>query len=74
MEDKNETEQPRRYAWPKFVWGGVVLWIVLAIIWMSVLVHRTREQRDYTPWPKTAPVIPSATNSEPIHTNSLNSH
>jgi hypothetical protein len=71
MEEKNETGQPRRYAWPKFVLGAVVLWIVLAIIWMSVLVHRTSEQRDYTPWPKTEPVFPSQTNSGTIHTNAL---
>jgi hypothetical protein len=72
MEEKNETEQPRRYTWPKFVLGAVVLWIVLVIIWMSVLVRRTREQRDYTPWPKSAPVFPPQTNSAPIHTNVLN--
>jgi hypothetical protein len=74
MEEKNETEQPRHYTWPKFVLGGVVLWIVLVIIWMGVLVHRTREQRDYTPWPKTTPVVPLQTNSLPIHTNALNGH
>jgi flagellar biosynthesis/type III secretory pathway M-ring protein FliF/YscJ len=74
MEEKSETEQPRRYTWPKYVLGGVVLWIVLVIIWMSVLVRRTREQRDYTPWPQTTPVVPSQTNSVPIHTNALNGH
>lgn len=74
MEEKNETEQPRKYTWPKFVLGGVVLWIVLVIIWMSVLVHRIRDQRDYTPWPQTTPVVPLQTNAVPIHTNALNGH
>jgi|GEM_PF-724111 len=51
MEERTEANQPRRYTWPWFLLGAVVLAIVLAIFWMSVLVHRIREQREYTPWP-----------------------
>jgi len=34
------------YRWPWFVLGAVVLGIVLAIIWMSREVERTRRNRD----------------------------
>ena len=64
MDEKNEAGQRPRYTWPWFVLGMVVLGFVLAIIWMSVLVRRTREQRDFNEWP--APTQPaSPTNSAP---------
>jgi hypothetical protein len=72
MEEKNEPNRRPRYIWPRFVLAGVVLWGVLIIIWMTVLVRRTREQRDYTPWPQTAPVVPPRTNSAAIETNAVN--
>ncbi|HXT13521.1 MAG TPA: hypothetical protein VN873_18355 [Candidatus Angelobacter sp.] len=72
MEEKNETGEPRRYTWPRIVLAGVVFWILLAVIWMSVLVHRTREQRDTMHWPipKPAPLrmLPQ-TNSVSSKTN-----
>jgi putative heme-binding domain-containing protein len=72
MDQKNETERPPRYTWPWFLLGAVVLAIVLAIVWMSVLVHRIREQREYTPWPvPTHPlIIPPATN-QPAPSNAV---
>jgi hypothetical protein len=47
----------------------VVLGFVLAVLWMSVLVRRTREQREYTAWPKAAPAVSPQTNSGIISTN-----
>ena len=42
-----DPNQPkRRYNWPWFVLAGVVLGILLAIIWMSREVERTRRNRD----------------------------
>jgi putative heme-binding domain-containing protein len=70
MDEKSEPSQRPRYTWPWFVLGGVVLWLVLIIIWMSVLVHRTREQRDFTPWPAPTPALPvPRTNSVAPATN-----
>jgi putative heme-binding domain-containing protein len=51
MDEKNEADRPESYRWPWFLLGMVVLGFVLAVIWMSVLVHRIHEQREYTPWP-----------------------
>ena len=42
--DRNQPK--RRYNWPWFVLAGVVLGILLAIIWMSREVERTRRNRD----------------------------
>jgi len=51
MDEQSQSEPPQKYTWPKYVLGGVVLGIVLAIVWMAVLVHRIRGQRDEMAWP-----------------------
>lgn len=40
-------EKPPRYKWPWFVLAAVVLFIALAILWMSIAVHREREERGF---------------------------
>jgi hypothetical protein len=72
MENKNETNPPPRYTWPWFVLGFAVLGVALAILWMTVLVRRTREQREYQAWPvPTHPILPTnstpRTNSDSVH-------
>ncbi|HWC59240.1 MAG TPA: c-type cytochrome [Verrucomicrobiae bacterium] len=57
--EQNEPEPPQRYVWPRYVLGGVVLGIVLAVFWMAVLVRRIREQRDTTAWPVATPLSPT---------------
>lgn len=37
---------PRKYVWPWFVLGAVLLGIALSILWMSYEVNRTRRIRD----------------------------
>ena len=43
----NQPKPRQRYTWPWFVLAGVLLGIVLAIIWMSHEVERTRRNRDF---------------------------
>jgi hypothetical protein len=52
--EHESTQVPqRRYLWPWFVLGGVVLGIVLAVLWLSHEVERTRRIRDLnTPPPQ----------------------
>jgi hypothetical protein len=69
MDQPNQTNARPRYTWPWFVLGLVVLGVVLAVIWMSVLVRRTREQRDMTAWPKPALSVPAQTNGPVVKTN-----
>jgi hypothetical protein len=40
------TQNKRRYTWPWFVLGAVLLAILLAVAWMSREIKRTRRIRD----------------------------
>jgi hypothetical protein len=49
MEQQRETEPggvQRRYLWPWFVLGAVLLAIILSVLWVSHEVERTRRIRD----------------------------
>jgi hypothetical protein len=55
----NEPPAPppkRRYRWPWVVLAAFLLWVLLAILWMSVAVRRVEERRDFSaPPPAPAP-------------------
>jgi len=70
MDEKNEVEPPPHYRWPRILLGMVILGLVLAVIWMSVLVHRIRQQRQYNMWGTPVQSVPK-TNSAPAQTNSI---
>jgi hypothetical protein len=49
-------ENPRRYNWPWFVLAAILLFVTLAIVWMSFAVKRERQERDFNaPLPGSAP-------------------
>lgn len=60
---KSNTQAPRRYTWPWWALGAVVLATVLAVLWMSQEIARTRRIRDLNAPPPTtnhsAPTLPS---------------
>lgn len=41
------TRANRRYTWPWFVLGGIVLAVLLAVLWVSHEVERTRRLRQW---------------------------
>jgi hypothetical protein len=41
-------ENPRRYRWPWFVLAAILLFVTLAIVWMSFAVKRERQERDFS--------------------------
>ena len=47
MSEQNEIPPKKSYKWPWFVLVFVVLGILLAILWMSVAVHREKQERDF---------------------------
>jgi len=48
QENQNKPSDARpHYRWPWFVLAAVILWILLAVVWMSKEVERTRRMRDY---------------------------
>jgi Na+/melibiose symporter-like transporter len=57
-ENRTEAGSRRRYTWPWYLLGAVVLAIVLAVLWMSKEVERLRLIRE-------ANTPPSATNRSP---------
>jgi len=77
MDEQNQSGTPQKYLWPRFVLSGVILGIVLAIIWMAVLVHRVREQREFMVWPKPTNAMSQPTQSttnSPLLTNEAVGH
>jgi hypothetical protein len=49
-------ENPRRYKWPWFVLAAFLLFVALAVVWMSLAVKRERQERDFNaPLPNSAP-------------------
>ena len=53
----------RRYRWPWFVLGAVVLAVLLAILWMSKEIERTRRLRAPMPPSPPAQTNPPASGS-----------
>jgi len=48
MSDPSENP-PRRYKWPWFVLAAFVLFVLLAIMWMSFAVRTVERERDLNP-------------------------
>ncbi len=49
-------EPKRNYKWPWFVLAAVVLFIVLAVLWVAFAAEKVEQQRDYgAPLPSSAP-------------------
>ena len=46
MVEHSKPEQKQRYKWPWFVLGFFLLGILLAVLWMSKEVEKTRRNRD----------------------------
>jgi hypothetical protein len=44
MDELNE-KPPRRYKWPWFVLAAFVLFVLLAIVWMSFAVRTVEQER-----------------------------
>jgi len=38
---------PRRYKWPWFLLAAVIVFLALAILWMSYAAHRLEQERDF---------------------------
>lgn len=50
------SEPPRRYKWPWFFWGFVLLGFILTIIWMTIEVRRVERESNYNaPVPTSTP-------------------
>lgn len=48
MNEPNENP-PRRYKWPWFVLVGFIVFVLLAIVWMSFAVRNVERERNQKP-------------------------
>jgi len=55
MDEPPATSPKRRYRWPWIVAIALIIWVLLAFVWMSVAVRHVREQRDFSAPVTTAP-------------------
>jgi bacteriorhodopsin len=47
VSERNEIPPKRNYKWPWFVLAAILLFVVLAVLWMSFAVHREKQERDF---------------------------
>ncbi len=55
MDEPSANPPPRRYRWPWIVAVAVVLWVLLAVVWMWVAVRHVEAQRDFSAPATTSP-------------------
>jgi hypothetical protein len=48
MDEPSSNPPKRRYRWPWVVAAALILWVLLAVVWMLVAVRHVREQRDFS--------------------------
>ena len=51
MENERAPLPPTRHRWPKFALAAVIVFMLLAILWVSAALRRTREQSAWSPLP-----------------------
>ncbi|MBU6409207.1 MAG: hypothetical protein KGR98_02355 [Verrucomicrobia bacterium] len=49
MSDPQPPAKPPRYKWPWVVLAAVILFVILAIIWMGFAVQKVRQERGFSP-------------------------
>jgi hypothetical protein len=54
MNEPDEIPPKRNYKWPWFVLAGVLLFVVLAIVWVSIAANRLKQQREFAAPPPPA--------------------
>jgi hypothetical protein len=47
VNEPDEIPPKQNYTWPWFVMAAVLLGIILAVLWMSIAVHREKQERDF---------------------------
>jgi hypothetical protein len=46
MDEPVANPPPRRYRWPWIVAAAVIVWVLLAVVWMVFAVRQVEERRD----------------------------
>lgn len=48
MADIEDDKRSRHYKWPWYVLAAVVLFAVLAVLWIGAAVHKIKQEREFT--------------------------
>lgn len=48
MDEESANSPKRRYRWPWIVAIALILWVLLAFVWMYAEVKHVEEQRDFS--------------------------
>jgi hypothetical protein len=46
MNEPSPNPPPRRYRWPWIVAAALILWVLLAVVWMLFAVRQVEERRE----------------------------
>jgi len=46
MNEPAANPPPRRYRWPWMVAAALIVWVLLAVLWMAFAVRQVEERRD----------------------------
>jgi hypothetical protein len=55
MSEPDDNSQKRNHKWPWFAAAAIVLFIALAVFWVTMAAKKIEQQRDFTPLPSSAP-------------------
>ena len=42
------TDEKPRYKWPRYVLAGVIVFLVAAIVWVVIEVHKVKQEHDFS--------------------------
>jgi bacteriorhodopsin len=55
MSELDDNSQKRKLKWPWFAAAAILLFIALAVFWVTMAAKKIEQQRDFTPLPSSAP-------------------
>lgn len=55
MSEPDNNSPKRSYKWPWFVAAAILLFVVLAVVFVAVAAKKVGQQRDFAPLPDSAP-------------------
>ena len=55
MSEPDNNSPKQSYKWPWFVAAAILLFVVLAVVFVAVAAKKVTQQRDFAPLPDSAP-------------------
>ncbi len=55
MDESDRNAPKRNYKWPWFAAAAILLFVVLAVLWVALAAKKVEQQREFAPLPAGAP-------------------